>query len=241
MPLKEKDILVEAFTDMAPDYERKVNSELNLFWGWSYRGFVNELIERTPIYKADTILDVATGTGVISHHLAREGFSQNHIHALDITFPMLKRARERFENSDIGDRSDLVCASAMDMPYYSDTFTLVICGLATHHMDVEKFVFESHRILTSKGRLSIIDVGGSLNWNIPGVKFFVRIAAYLYFLMTENHSRAWAESAAISNVRAKEEWQALLLRSGFKDLEIKKLSSKNWFIPSPLLIQAVKI
>ena len=202
MPLQEKDILVEAFTDMAPDYERKVNSELNLFWGWSYQGFVKELIERTPIFKTDTILDVATGTGVISHHLAREGRSQNHIHALDITYPMLKRARDRFENSNIGDEGELICASAMDMPYNEGTFSLVICGLATHHMEVEKFVFESHRILTSDGRLSIIDVGGSLNWNIPGVKFLIRIVAYLYFLITENHSRAWAESSAISNVRA---------------------------------------
>ena len=48
------------------------------------------LIQKTPINQNDLILDVATGTGVISHHLAKEGFSQNQIHALDITYPMLK-------------------------------------------------------------------------------------------------------------------------------------------------------
>lgn len=239
--MKDREIIVDAFTDMAPDYERKVNSELKLFWGWSYQGFVKELIARTPIFKTDTILDVATGTGVISHHLAIEGVSQNHIHALDITFPMLKRTRDRFENSNIGDKGELVCASAMDMPYNGDTFTLVICGLATHHMEVEKFVFESHRILTSNGRLSIIDVGGSLLWHMPGIKFLVRSAAYLFFLMTENHPRAWAESAAISNVRASEEWAALLSKTGFKDIEISKLHSKHKIIPSPLLIKAIKI
>ena len=111
----------------------------------------------------------------------------------------------------------MVCASAMDMPYQGDSFTLVICGLATHHMNVEKFVSESNRILTTNGRLSIIDVGGSLVWKIPGIKSIIRILAYFYFLMTENHSRAWAESASISNMRAKEEWQALLLNSGFKE------------------------
>jgi ubiquinone/menaquinone biosynthesis C-methylase UbiE len=162
MPLKEKEILVEAFSDMAPDYERKVNSELNKFWGWSYPGFVKELIKNTPIFKEDKILDVATGTGVISHHLADAGFSQNPIHALDITFSMLKRARDRFAKSNLGNKGELVCASAMDMPYNGGTFTLVICGLATHHMEVEKFIQESHRILISEGRLSIIDAGGSL-------------------------------------------------------------------------------
>jgi ubiquinone/menaquinone biosynthesis C-methylase UbiE len=240
MPSDEREILVEAFTEMAPDYERKVDSELNLFWGWSYKGFVNELIQKTPIHKNDVILDVATGTGVISHHLAGEGFSQNKIHALDITFPMLKQTRKRFENSKIGEKSELVCASAMEMPYQGEHFTLVICGLATHHMKVEEFLLESHRILASNGRLSIIDVGGSLMWKIPGIKFFVRIIAYIFFMMTESRSRAWAESAAISNIRAKEEWQALLTDTGFKDIKIIKLSSKNWFIPSPLFIQAVK-
>jgi len=239
--MKDRDILVEAFTEMAPDYEQKVNSELNLFWGWSYQSFLNELIQKTPIDKNDLILDVATGTGVISHHLAKTGFSKNQIHALDITYPMLRQTKKRFEKSNIKDKSALVCASAMDMPYHGDVFTLVICGLATHHMDVEKFVSESNRILSSNGRLSIIDVGGSLNWKIPGIKSVIRILAYLYFLMTESHSRAWAESASISNLRAKEEWQALLLNSGFKDPKIIKLPSKNWFIPSPLFIQAVKI
>lgn len=240
MSLKEKDILVEAFTDMAPDYERKVNSELNMFWGWSYQGFVKKLIESTPIFKTDKILDVATGTGVISHHLAKEGFSKNHIHGLDFTFSMLKRARDRFNNSGIGDKGILVCASATEMPYNGSIFTLVICGLATHHMDVEKFAFESHRILTSNGRLSVIDAGGSLTWNFPGIKFLIRCAAYIYFLIKESPSRAWAESAAVSNVRAPEEWNAILKKIGFRDIEITTLHSKYAMIPSPLLIKAVK-
>lgn len=241
MPPKDKEILIEAFSDMSTDYERKVNSELSLFWGWSYRSFLNEMIQKTCIHEGDVILDVATGTGVIAHHLAKESLCQNKIHALDITFPMLKRARNRFENSEIQDKSAMVCASAMDMPYHGNFFTLVMCGLATHHMDVDKFVSESNRILKSDGRLSIIDVGGSLIWKIPGIKLIIRIIAYFYFLMTENHSRAWVESAAVSNIRAKEEWQMILKNSGFKEIRITKLESKHWIIPSPLLIQAEKI
>jgi len=240
MPINKRDILIEAFTDMAPAYEQKVDSELNTLWGWSYKGFLNELLSKTPIYENDLILDVATGTGVISHHLAKNGLSKNKIHALDITYPMLKQTRKRFEKSKIEDKSALVCASAMEMPYQGNVFNLVICGLATHHMNVDNFISETNRILTANGRLSIIDVGGSLNWRIPGIKPIIRILAYFYFLMTENHSRAWAESASISNIRAKEEWETLLTNSGFKNLEIEKLSSKNWFIPSPLFIKAVK-
>lgn len=240
MSLKEKDILVEAFTDMAPDYEYKVNSELNLFWGWSYDGFVKQLIENTPIFDTDKILDVATGTGVISHHLAKKGLSQNHIHGLDFTFSMLERARDRFANSGFGEKGILVCGSATEMPYYESTFSLVICGLATHHMDVEKFANESHRILTSSGRLSIIDAGGSLKWNNPIIKFLIRCAAFIYYYFKENPSRAWAESAAVSNIRAPEEWNVLLTKIGFRDIEIKTLHTKHVLVPSPILIKAVK-
>jgi len=239
--MKDRDIIVEAFTEMAPDYEQKVNSELKLFWGWSYQGFLNEMIQKTPIDKNDRILDVATGTGVISHHIAKNNLSNKKIHGLDITFPMLKHTRKRFEKSKVVEKSALVCASAMNMPYQKESFTLILCGLATHHMDVEKFVLESSRILVRSGRLSIIDVGGSLFWKVPGVKSIIRFIAYLFFLITESHSRAWAESASVSNIRAKEEWQTLLINSGFKDLNIIKLPSRNWFIPSPLFIQAVKI
>jgi ubiquinone/menaquinone biosynthesis C-methylase UbiE len=241
MPLKETEIMVEAFTEMAPDYERKVDSELNFFWGWSYQRFLQKLIQSTPIYKNDLILDVATGTGVISHHLASKGLSEKPIHALDITLPMLKKTGERFKNSNIEKQAELVCGSAMEMPYNRESFTLVICGLATHHMDVEKFISESHRILVTNGRLSIIDAGGSLLWKIPWINFLMRCGAYLFFLFTENHARAWAESAAVSNVRAKEDWESILRNTGFKELEIIKLSTKNRFIPSPLLIKAIKI
>lgn len=239
--MKDNEYLIEAFTEMAPDYERKVNSELDFLWGWSYQAFLNVLIEKTPIHKNDRILDVATGTGVISHHLAHNGLSKKNIHALDITYPMLIQTKKRFEKSKIKDKGSLVCASAMEMPYQGNVFNLVICGLATHHMNVEKFVSESKRILATNGRLSIIDVGGSLVWKIPGIRSIFRVLAYFFFLMRESHTRAWAESASISNLMSKEEWQTLLTNLGFKDLEIVKLRSKNWFIPSPLFIQAVKI
>lgn len=240
MPLKEKEVLVDAFSEMAPEYERKVDLELNRFWGWSYESFLEQLFHNTPILPTDTILDVATGTGVISHSLAQGGQSLQPVHALDITFGMLKLTRRRFERSSSIGRGRLVCASAMDMPYQAGAFSLVICGLATHHMHVEKFISESSRILFSSGRLSIIDAGGAASWKIPGIKFLIRLAAYIYFIITESPSRAWAESAGVSHVRTPEEWQALLLAAGFSGIEVKKLHSKYRLIPAPLLIRAIK-
>lgn len=232
--------IIETFTELAPRYEEVVNAELNRFWGWSYTGFVNQLIQTTPIPEKGKMLDLATGTGVIPITVASNGFSMSRVHGLDITMSMLARARKKMISGNIQDRIDLVCASAMDIPYASDSFDLVTCALATHHMDVRLLLSESWRILRQDGMLSIADVGGSKLWKSPVVKFFLRIAAFLYFLFQENIHRAWAEADAVSNVRSKEEWFELLVETGFRNIKITKLKSKHRWVPEPLVIQAVK-
>ena len=235
-----KENIIETFTELAPRYEEVVNAELDRFWGWSYVGFVNQLILATSIPQKGRILDLATGTGVIPIKVATEGLSKNRIHGLDITMSMLARARKKMVSAEIQNQIDLVCASAMEIPYASDSFDLVTCALATHHMDVRRLLSETWRILSKDGVLSIADVGGSNLWKSPLVKFFLRIAAFVYFLLKENISRAWAEAEAVSNVRSKEEWFDLLIETGFRNMKITKLKSKHRWVPEPLIIQAIK-
>ena len=238
--MNEKENIIETFTELAPRYEEVVNAELDRFWGWSYIGFVNQLIQTTPIPKKGKMLDLATGTGVIPITVASNGHGMSRVHGLDITMSMLARARKKLVSGDINTQIDLVCASAMDIPYASDSFDLVTCALATHHMEVRLLLSESWRILREEGVLSIADVGGSKLWKNPVVRFFLRIAAFVYFLLQENIHRAWAEAEAVSNVRSKEEWLDLLIETGFRNIKIKKLKSKHSWVPEPLVIQAIK-
>ena len=152
--------LVEAFSEMAPRYEQVVDSELKRFWGWSYSGFVNILLASIPLKPNDVILDVATGTGVIPSLLYKAGLPGNHIHGLDITLSMLKHAKKRLADQNGHVNQNLVCASAMEMPYANASFTKITCGLATHHMDVKQLISESYRVLQNGGLLTIADVGG---------------------------------------------------------------------------------
>jgi demethylmenaquinone methyltransferase / 2-methoxy-6-polyprenyl-1,4-benzoquinol methylase len=238
--MHDKENIIETFTELAPRYEEVVDAELSRFWGWSYTGFVNQLFQATPIPQQGRILDLATGTGVIPIKVATEGPSQNRIHGLDITMSMLARAKKKLVVGEIQERVDLVCASAMEVPYTNEAFELVTCALATHHMDVKLLLSESWRILREDGRLSIADVGGSNLWELPVVKLFLRIAAFVYFLFKENINRAWAEAGAVSNVRSGEEWFELLVEVGFRDIKITRLKSKHRWIPEPLVIQAIK-
>jgi ubiquinone/menaquinone biosynthesis C-methylase UbiE len=246
--MNNKENIIETFTELAPRYEEVVNAELNRFWGWSYAGFVNQLIRMTPIPEKGRMLDLATGTGVIPIKVTAEGSGKpalsavetSRIHGLDITMSMLARAKKEIVARKIQDRVDLVCASAMDIPYASESFDLVTCALATHHMEVKPLLSETWRTLCKEGMLSIADVGGSNLWKLPIVKLFLRVAAFVYFLLNENINRAWAEAEAVSNVRSTEEWFDLLIETGFRDIKITKLKSKYRWIPEPLVIQAIK-
>lgn len=238
--MNDKANIIETFTELAPRYEEVVDSELNRFWGWSYSAFINQLLETTPIPTRGKILDLATGTGVIPRKIVREGMGMSRVHGLDITLSMLARARNKLTTDRRSDQVDLVCASAMEIPYASGSFDLVTCALATHHMDVRLLLSESWRILRPRGTLSIADVGGSSLWKQPIVKAILRVAAFLYFLIHENSSRAWAEAEAVSNVRSQEEWTEILAATGFQKIKVKKLISKHSWIPEPLLIQAIK-
>jgi ubiquinone/menaquinone biosynthesis C-methylase UbiE len=124
--MEDKSDIIEAFSEMAPRYEQVVDSELNRFWGWSYQGFVNLILASSPINQQDIVLDVATGTGVIPFNLQKAGHPHNQIHGLDITMSMLKRARVRLTGLYGQVIQNLVCASAMDMPYSKAAFSQVI-------------------------------------------------------------------------------------------------------------------
>jgi ubiquinone/menaquinone biosynthesis C-methylase UbiE len=232
--------IIRTFTELAPKYEETVNLELNRFWGWSYQDFIRKLIEMTPIKDGVEILDIATGVGKIPRMIHDDMGNGHRIHGLDITHSMLVRAQNLIEQDDNPVSIKLTCASAMDMPYASLSYDLVFCGLATHHMDVEKLLMEVHRILRSGGALAFADVGSTNIWKLPGVKWVLRFFAFGYYLLHESINRAWAEAGAVSNVRSKEEWYSLLNKLNYSNISITKLETKNFWVPSALIIHAEK-
>jgi ubiquinone/menaquinone biosynthesis C-methylase UbiE len=230
--------LIQTFNEMTPRYEVTVDHELQRFWGWSYRDFVDRLINTIPIRETDLILDVATGTAVIPRRLQDQNKIFNLIIGLDITLEMLKKASKQNLARLYPAHIELTCADAMVMPFRDNVFDVIICGLATHHMDIANLLSETKRVLKPGGFLAIADVGGSLHWQVPGVKRLIKLATFIYFLIMENFKRAWIEATAVPNVFTPDEWQSSLGMSGFDDIRIIELPKSHTWIPSPLLITA---
>lgn len=238
--MKKDNLVIETFTELAPRYEKVIDSELNRFWGWRYEDFVDHLIEMTPISSNDKILDIATGTTVIPRKICDRFNPNRPIHGLDITIEMLKRAKKIIATGYSQDDFCLVCASALSIPYQSERFDVVLCGLATHHMEAGVLLSEIARILRGNGELAIADVGGSPALNLPVARWFYKILAFIYFSFQENIRRAWAEADAVTNIRTVDEWYALLDEAGFENIRITRLRSKYIWIPKPILIRASK-
>lgn len=237
--MKGKKAVKEAFTELAPRYEETVDEELRTFWGWSYEGFVDHLIEQTPIKPGDMILDIATGTAVIPRKLIKEDHKPGaRIVGLDITESMLMNAKRKIPPDQFDVNICLTCGDAMALPYKNETFDIVVTGLATHHINIPLMFTEIKRVLKKDGILSMIDVGASPIWRLPLVRSMLRVFTFFYFLIKENSTRAWAEATAVTNVWTLDNWYKELDQLGFQDIKINKITSQRKWIPDPLAICA---
>ncbi len=236
--MREKQAIKETFNELSSHYEDAIDWELNKFWGWSYQRFLDELVIRTPIKEGQKILDIATGTSIIPRKIAAGNISGVHIAGLDITEEMLRKGKEKIHKEEKQAFISLICGDAMALPFSGQSFDVVLSGLASHHMNISLMLSEKRRVLKPGGLLSFIDVGMSPFWELPVIRGITRVIIFIYFLLQKNPARAWAESVAISNTRTPEGWNEELIKAGFEEIKITKLSSKYRWIPEPLTIQA---
>ncbi len=238
--MKEKQVVQEAFTELAPRYEEVVDGELKTFWGWSYNKFVDQLVEQTPFKANQRILDIATGTSAIPRKILKNKTPGIHITGLDITESMLQQGKRKISTSDFNTSISLTCADAMKLPFEENSFDVIVSGLASHHLDIPLMLSEMERCLKPGGVLSIIDVGSSPFWEFLVTRGFIRLFAFIYFLFKESLTRARAEFSAVTNLRTAEGWQAELESAGYSSFEIRKLPLEIRWIPSPYKILAQK-
>ncbi len=227
----------EAFTELAPSYSTTMNNELTQFWGISYPKFVERLVNLAAIKPGEKVLDIATGTAVIPITLITTRPPQERIVGLDITPAMLQQGSNVIARKGITNTIDLVCASAMDMPFASGTFDVIICALGTHHMNVPRMLLEAKRLLAIKGRLIISDVGATSFWRSLAGKMVIRLLMWAYGY-TNHSARSHAEIDAFQNVRTAKEWSVLLQEFGYGKVKIDEIKPRLPWFPSGLTLQA---
>jgi demethylmenaquinone methyltransferase / 2-methoxy-6-polyprenyl-1,4-benzoquinol methylase len=141
---------LELFAPLAPTYDR-VAAVLSLGQDPRWRRF---LVSRLP-RDGGSVLDVATGTGLVAAELRRRGFR---VTGLDQSAEMLTLARERFDG-----RVELVEASADALPFRDGTFDhLTFTYLLRYVDDPAATLQELARVVRPGGTVA------SLEFGVPG-------------------------------------------------------------------------
>jgi SAM-dependent methyltransferase len=108
-----------------------------------------------PVTPADSVLDVAGGTGQLGRHLARSAAMAV---VVDLTAEMLRTGARAAR--DAGDRNVVfVEGDATSLPFVDGQFDVVVCRFALHHVDdVPAAGREMARVCRPGGAVAVIDM-----------------------------------------------------------------------------------
>ena len=237
--LSESELVVAAFTELAPDYEPTVDRELRMFWGVTYRDFLARFLRVAAVSPGEKVLDVATGTAFLPSQLAAAMGPQGRVYGLDITPAMLVHAAARLAAEGWTERTPLVCGSALAMPVADASFDVALCALGTHHMNVPTLVAELRRVVRPYGRIVLADVCANDFWRSLAGAALLRVLMIGYGLSLRS-VRAQAEIEAFENVRTPDEWRTLLADHGFVNTAAQTIRSRFPWYPSGIIASAVR-
>lgn len=235
--MQEKQVITEAFTELAPHYKTAMESELFQFWGIHYHDFVEKMVAMAAVQPGEKVLDIATGTAMIPLELKTKFNAPDPIIGLDITPAMLAEGQKDIALRKPQAAIRLVCASAMTMPFANHSFHVVICGLGTHHMDVPQMLTEAKRVLRKDGRLVISDVCATPFWR-TAVGRLVLYMLLRFYGIAASPVRAKAEIDAYQNVRTTSEWAKLLKDFQFGKVKMDLVTPRYPWYPGGLTLTA---
>jgi len=223
------DTIIQAFSELAPGYEDSMQQELKQYWGINYLDFIHKIVTMADIQVGERILDIATGTARIPRRVIESAERPGQVIGLDITYAMLAQGKQYLKKSAGYQQIRLVCGSALDLPFHSNSFDVILCGLGTHHIQVPRLIAESRRILKPGGKLLLADVCASKFWRSRLGNLFIQFLVQRYRAINQN-ARAEAEVEAFRNVRTAEEWLNILSDNGFIHINIIEIKSRlPWY------------
>ena len=126
-----------------------------------------------PVVKAKTVLELATGTGLIAKHIVN---AAAHIEATDASPEMIAEAKRDNQSAKLHfSVQDMFC-----LPYADKSFDVVIVSNALHIVpQPEKALAEIHRVLKEDGVLiapTFTHAGNSFSGRVRA--FFMKLAGF---------------------------------------------------------------
>ena len=113
-------------------------------------------IRRLKIYKPDTILDIATGTGDFA--IAALKISPTRVIGVDISQEMLNIGIEKIKHAKLTGKINFALADAENLPFPDDSFDAATCAFGVRNFENPLLgLTEIYRVLKPGGKLVILE------------------------------------------------------------------------------------
>ncbi len=147
-PARRQAFVDELFDEGARDYERICNL-MSFGTGAWYR---KNALRRAGLAPGMRVLDVATGTGLVSRAAVRLGLSARDVVGVDPSAGMLAMHRRRGNHP-------LARGVGEELPFADASFDFVVMGYALRHVpDLVRAIREYLRVLRPGGRLLLLEI-----------------------------------------------------------------------------------
>jgi len=214
-PEEKKQHVKEMFDSIAPTYDF-----LNRFLSFGIdRLWRKRLLNLCGSLENQTVLDLCCGTGDLTHEFL---VKETDVTSLDFSLGMIKKG---VACGWLGHKN--VSADATKIPFKEASFNIETIAFGIRNIpDIDVFLKEANRVLTSNGRLFILELTRPEN---PVVRFFYNI--YLRGILPfvggifSGRREAYAYlSRTISTFLDVDELKIRIINSGFSDVETVKLT-----------------
>lgn len=212
------------FAAIARRYD--LNNRVHSLWlDQTWRRFA---VRQAGVTPTDRALDVACGTGDLTHALARAGAKE--VVGLDFTQEMLDYAaiKQARLAPTLRDRVRYLQGDAQHLPFDDASFDIVTIAFGIRNVaDPSLAMREFRRVLRPKGRLVILEFGSP---RLAPVRWFndlycKRIMPITATLISGDRSGAYKYlPKSVETFMSQEQMQSLMQRSGFSEVSHASLS-----------------
>jgi demethylmenaquinone methyltransferase / 2-methoxy-6-polyprenyl-1,4-benzoquinol methylase len=215
--------------DKITDYYDLMNRLMTL---GRHAAWCREIAKSAEVPPGGSLLDVATGTGVIAL-AARERYPDSAVHAVDFSERMLEAAARKPGAGAITWQQ----ADANDLPFGDDSFDAVTHGYLLRNVEhVERVLAEQYRVLKPGGRVAILETcppRGLLRYPVElGVRIVIPLLGRMVARDRESYGYLQESTLGFMGPR---EVSAILRRVGFRSI-----TWKNRFFGTHMIISAEK-
>jgi ubiquinone/menaquinone biosynthesis C-methylase UbiE len=131
----------------------------------TFSGWINAYLAKLPLDKAERILDVGCGTGVVTRRIAMRDEFSGEVIGSDFGANLIEAANQ-IATRKMPDTNNLrfEVGDCHDLPYEDNSFDIVVAHtLVSHVKDVERTVQEMVRVKKTDGVIAIFD-GDYASW-----------------------------------------------------------------------------